>query len=54
MSEILGNLSVAWFSAGAISPFFSHPGAVDFLINFAVSFIMAAAFFIISLRFAKN
>ncbi|MFZ5366588.1 MAG: hypothetical protein ACOZBZ_04940 [Patescibacteria group bacterium] len=54
-SEITGNIAVAWFSAGAISPLFAHPqNILDFLASFVVSLAMAGAFSIVSLSLVKR
>lgn len=50
-SEISGNISVAWFSAGAISPFLSRPNTLtELIITFSISLLMAGFFFGISLK----
>lgn len=55
ISEILGNISVAWFSAGTISPLFTPPQTVfDFLIRLIVSLIMASVFLFLSLTIIKR
>lgn len=55
VSEIFGNISVAWFSAGAISPVINHPKNIAvFLIQFVVSLIWSMIFFKFSLDFAKK
>jgi hypothetical protein len=44
-SEILGNVSVAWFTAGIISPIFVHSqNAFDFFIPVSLSLAMTVAF----------
>lgn len=54
-SEILGNLAVAWFSAGIISPLFIYPKDIlVFILNFGVSLIMATFFAIWSMRLVKD
>lgn len=54
-SEIFGNVSVAWFSAGAISPLFSDPqNLIDTLLRFMVAISFAGFFFIFSLKLAKK
>lgn len=54
-SEIFGNLSVAWFSAGVIAPFFTRPQSiVIFGLSFGVSMTMAVLSFIIALQLAKG
>lgn len=53
-SEVFGNISVAWFSAGAISPVLARPNSViDFLLTFALSMIWGGIFFAIALELAK-
>jgi len=54
ISEIFGNLSVAWFSAGTITPLFSNSKLSDFLAKITISLIFSLIFFIISLYFAKK
>lgn len=54
-SEILGNVSVAWFSAGVITPLFFRPkNIVEFIALFLVSLLMAGLFFLGSLHFVRN
>lgn len=54
-SEIVGNIAVAWFSAGAISPIFVRPKSVfEFLISFGVSLVMTGFFFTISLYLIRS
>lgn len=50
ISEVLGNISVAWFSAGVITPIFIHPQSVfDFIYTLVVSLILSGASLILSL-----
>lgn len=54
-SEILGNITVAWFSAGAISPLFVKPAQwLEFIPLFILSLTMAGLFFIWSLSLARR
>ena len=54
-SEVAGNIAVAWFSAGAISPLLSKPGSfIDFLFTFAIALSMAGFFFTVSLQLTKG
>jgi hypothetical protein len=51
IAEILGNISVAWFTAGIISQlFFEWKNVFKNLSIFLFSFIMFIAFFIASLK----
>ncbi|OGM30244.1 hypothetical protein A2630_03415 [Candidatus Woesebacteria bacterium RIFCSPHIGHO2_01_FULL_44_10] len=50
-SEFFTNLAVAWFSAGAIGPFFTGPVQVSRMSAFILSGILGAY---ISLRFAVS
>ncbi len=55
ISEIFGNISVVWFSAGIISPIFSPPQIVfDFAYRFLVSLVMSGFFFFWSIRLMKG
>lgn len=55
LSEVSGNITVAWFSAGVISPLFVRPRtAIDFLVGFVLSLLMAGAFLAGSLSLAKG
>ncbi len=50
LSEILGNIAVAWFTAGIVSPFFIHPESlVDFLQSLGISLVMTVGFLVGSL-----
>lgn len=54
-SEITGNISVAWFSAGAITPLFTTSfTTVDFVVRFGLSLLLFGIFFVLSLRLAKD
>jgi hypothetical protein len=54
-SEIAGNVAVAWFSAGAISPLLARPSSLgEFVFTFFVAIFMAGVFFIVSLKFVEN
>ena len=54
-SEILGNISVAWFSAGAISPLFiGSRNIADLLFSLGVSMTLSAIFFAVSLELIKE
>lgn len=54
-SEVAGNIATAWFSAGVISPLFTHPrSSWDIVFRLTVSLIMASGFFLISLKLAKE
>ncbi|MCL5675778.1 MAG: hypothetical protein M1120_01485 [Patescibacteria group bacterium] len=54
-SEITGNITVAWFSAGAISPVFVRPQDIfGFLSSFLLSMIMAGVFSAFSLSLTKG
>lgn len=42
ISEIFGNLSIAWFTAGIISPLFIRSQSfIDFFLNFSVSLVIS-------------
>ena len=53
-SEILGNIAVAWFSAGVISPLFVQAQNIDLYIAFVISIILSILFFVISLDLIKE
>ena len=53
-SEILGNIAVAWFSAGVISPLFVRTQNIDLYFAFAISIILSILFFVISLDLIKE
>lgn len=54
-SEITGNIAVAWFSAGVISPLFIRPREiVEFLIFLLIGLTMASLFASGSLYLAKG
>lgn len=55
ISEIFGNISVAWFTAGVISPLFIHPANLfEFFIAFGISLFMFVVFLILSLIVIKG
>lgn len=55
ISEISGNIAVAWFTAGVISPLIVHPqNLLASLITSAISLALAGIFFFISLDFAEE
>ena len=54
-SEILGNIAVAWFAAGVISPAFTRPEDIaDLLVKLIVSLFMTGFFSAISLSAVKG
>lgn len=54
-SEIFGNLAVAWFSAGVISPLFVRPKTIfEFMVTFSLSLVMTVLFFIWSLYLMRS
>lgn len=54
-SEIIGNISVAWFSGGVIAPIISHSfRLIEFITFFIVSLIMSGIFFNFSLEIIKK
>lgn len=54
-SEILGNLSVAWFTVGVISPLFIRPKEIiDLLTNLVVGLTMAGIFAFWSIYLARK
>lgn len=54
-SEIIGNISVAWFSGGVITPLIARSfRSIEFIIFFVVSLLMSGMFFIISLEIIKK
>lgn len=45
-SEIMGNITVAWFSAGVITPLFVRPkNIIDFITLLSVGLLMAGLFY---------
>lgn len=55
ISEVFGNISVAWFSAGVISPIFFPPQTIfDFLYTFVVSLLLSVVFLVLSLLIIKG
>ncbi len=54
-SAIIGSISVAWFSAGVVSPIIVQPENIyGFLFSFGVSLSLAAIFFVLSLQIIKG
>lgn len=54
-SEIIGNVSVAWFSGGIITPLIARSmNFIEFLFYFIVSLFMSGVFFIVSLEIIKK
>ena len=54
-SEVMGNISVAWFTAGAITPLFAPPVIlIDFTARFGVSLVLFGFFFSLSIKLAKG
>lgn len=54
-SEIIGNISVAWFSAGVIAPLFTRNlNSIEYTTFFIVSLAMSGSFFVISLNIIEN
>lgn len=54
-SSVFGNVAVAWFSAGVISPLVFHPQNILSIVNgLAMAFLMAGVFFGISLAFVNR
>ena len=54
-SEIIGNISVAWFSGGIITPLIARSlDIIMFVIFFVVSLILSGSFFIISLKIIEK
>lgn len=55
LAEIFGNMSVAWFSLGVISPIFIKPKTLsEFFTNLGLGLIFSFVFIIISLQFLKK
>lgn len=55
ISEIFGNISVAWFSSGVIIPIITKQiDSLDFWLRLVLSLVMAGAFFVISLTILKK
>lgn len=53
VSEIAGNVSVAWFTAGIISPLFTRQSSLEnLLFTSGLSLAMTFVFFMISLDLA--
>jgi len=54
-AEILGNVSVAWFASGVISPFFlRNLGAFDILRSFFLGLFLFLLFFFIAIYLLKK
>jgi len=54
-SEILGNIAVAWFTVGVISPIFIRPRSFfDFISNLMLGLIMTIFFSATCLNFVKD
>ena len=53
-SEIVGNTSVAWFSAGIISPVFVRPLNFNLIFSFFVAASLSAISFLVSIKLAKH
>lgn len=54
-SEIIGNVSVAWFSGGIIMPLIARSmNFIEFLFYFIVSLFMSGVFFIVSLEIIRK
>ncbi len=55
VSEILGNIAVAWFTAGVITPLMVRStNPIDVAINLLVSLSMFGAFFYFSVKLAER
>lgn len=55
LSEIFGNISVAWFTAGVIAPFFTKfDSNSDVFANVLLSLAMSGLFVYLSLKFIKK
>ena len=54
-SEIIGNISVAWFSSGVISTLITRSfNFIEFVYIFLVSLFMSMFFFILSLEIIRK
>ncbi|MFA5770701.1 MAG: hypothetical protein WC894_04380 [Patescibacteria group bacterium] len=54
-SEIIGNISVAWFSGGIITPLITNSlSFIEFVYIFLVSLFMSVFFFILSLEIIRK
>ncbi len=54
-SEIIGNISVAWFSGGIIVPLFvNNINLIEYITYSVVSLIVSFSFFIISLKIIEK
>ena len=54
LSEIFGNVAVAWFSVGVITPLFIPLGTVDLTLALVVSFTMTISFTTLSLTLIEG
>jgi len=55
ISDISGNISVAWFTGGVIAPLFlTTKSPNEFLVSFTLGFTMFAVFVYISLKFKEQ
>ena len=55
LSEILGNICVAWFTFGVIAPIIIHPASIfEFIQGFMVSLFMSGSFLAVSLLIIKE
>lgn len=55
VSEITGNIAVAWFAAGTIAPIFTKPPLLkDLIINVLLSVALSGLFVYISLELIKK
>ncbi|MBI5122663.1 hypothetical protein HZA75_02270 [Candidatus Roizmanbacteria bacterium] len=54
-SEILGNVSVTWFSAGVITPLFIRPkNIIEFFTLLSVGLLMASLFYFGSIHLIRR
>lgn len=54
-SEIIGNISVAWFSGGVITPLIVRSlNIIMFFIYFVLSLTMSVSFFVLSLKMIEK
>lgn len=54
-AEIFGNISVAWFSAGVIVPFFGiFSSSREFFSKLVISLAFAGIFFYLALKLARK
>ena len=55
ISEIFGNITVAWFTAGVIAPFFTKLDSdIDLIANVLISLILSGLFAYLSIEFVKK